>query len=395
MTDMPKLYVVCFLLLVHIALADHAEKIDLGKSLLGSEKNDEGIRILKEEIASVEKDLQKAEKDDLWYELGRCHFYLEEDAKAIAAYEKAIKLSPANSQYHFMMGVVLKFTGKSEEALKHLLEAEKLDAKDARCSAELAEVYYGLGKIPETFRWGKKAEELGHKSSRLFFILGNCLAEEKKFEDAAMMFTKSVELDSAFPNAQINAGQTFQKLGNHKESLKYYLVATKLVPFDWKVRCKLVQLYEALNMTTERDQIRDELYKLHASKNAGDFAKEKFFCRDQFKVGEIEVMVFEYFVLEGEKAVRYSFNILKKDGGVDYRISLGSYDSTTNYSREAGKIGPNDRLFHLDGYYPDRSHSTFGFFDNEPTYAEVKADVVKVLKGEKQPVSRFVPNKQP
>jgi hypothetical protein len=65
-------------------------------------------------------------------------------------------------------------------------------------------------------------------------------------------------------------------------------------------------------------------------------------------------MVFEYFELKGDRALRYVFSIVDESRNDEkYRLSLGSYEVTNAVWHETSKPRPKatDRLFHLDGYY--------------------------------------------
>lgn len=59
-------------------------------------------------------------------------------------------------------------------------------------------------------------------------------------------------------------------------------------------------------------------------------------------------------------------------------LSLGSYEATTATLRRLGGLGPNARLWHLDGYLGPR-HVTYGFFEAEPRYPEIRARVLAIL----------------
>lgn len=154
------------------------------------------------------------------------------------------------------------------------------------------------------------------------------------------------------------------------------------------MRAKLVQTWQALGKKDERDAERAELVKLHQTTQDEEFKKTSFFCMDQFETSGKKLMVFEYFKLTGDRAMRYKFYILKPDGGTDYYISLGSYEMTTAIARETGGIGKDQRLFHLDGYYDEgRRHRTFGMFKKEPSYEETKQMVVDILAGKMNAMS--------
>ena len=61
-------------------------------------------------------------------------------------------------------------------------------------------------------------------------------------------------------------------------------------------------------------------------------------------------------------------------------------------SRELGSIGADERLYHLDGYGPDGSHYTFGFFESQPKYDVVREMALEALTGELNAISSTVPS---
>jgi hypothetical protein len=151
---------------------------------------------------------------------------------------------------------------------------------------------------------------------------------------------------------------------------------------DSKALAKKVQLYEALGKIKERDAAREDVFKLF---KAGKIAA-KFYCREQFNVGKTPVIVFEYFELKGERALRYSFQVLDEKGDSAQQISLGSYEMTTLLAREQGQIKADERMYHLDQYTP-QSHATLGMFKKEPTYEETRQQVIAFIEGKVKPMS--------
>jgi hypothetical protein len=70
-------------------------------------------------------------------------------------------------------------------------------------------------------------------------------------------------------------------------------------------------------------------------------------------------------------------------------ISLGSYSYVNALVREENASGP--RMFHLDAYYPDNVHETYGFYEGEPSYEETRELVLSILRGERKPISGTTP----
>ena len=71
-------------------------------------------------------------------------------------------------------------------------------------------------------------------------------------------------------------------------------------------------------------------------------------------------------------------------------VSLGSYDTTTEFAQAAGNLEADERLFHLDGYSPNGSHFTYGFFNPKPAYDVVKELALDALNGELKTVSSTI-----
>ncbi len=71
-----------------------------------------------------------------------------------------------------------------------------------------------------------------------------------------------------------------------------------------------------------------------------------------------------------------------------YNAGLMAYRLTNEIAREMKQIKPNQRLFHLDGYFNGgRSHRTYEFFIDEPKYDAVKTAVREILEGKRKPQS--------
>jgi hypothetical protein len=63
----------------------------------------------------------------------------------------------------------------------------------------------------------------------------------------------------------------------------------------------------------------------------------------------------------------------------------------TQLARALGNIAADGRLYHLDGYAPDGSHSTYGFFESLPDYEIVREMALEVFSGQLRPVSSMTP----
>lgn len=227
----------------------------------------------------------------------------------------------------------------------------------------------------------------------LHFKAANDLMEKKEYARALEVYEKALNLAPEHASSLFNGGLAAFLAGKPERASELWERFKALEPDDWQVRAKLVQAWQARGMKEQRDREREGLLALRASGRNAELNRKEFFCRDQFSVGDYRVFAFEHYELKGDRALRYVFMITRGKDAFEFRISLGSYDSTNAFwieseeGKEAKKkYGEGTRLFHLDGYFPN-GHATYGFYHPEPSYDEVRAKVAAVLEEKDQPIS--------
>lgn len=189
-----------------------------------------------------------------------------------------------------------------------------------------------------------------------------------------------------------NAGLAAAYLEDGAEAAKHFGELKANHPEDPSVRAKLVQAYHLQKDDAAVEKERLELLELRESKP--ELFEEPFYCREQFKAGERKVVALEFFELLGPRAVKYRFYVLDHGDKPGYVISLGSYEMTNAIMQETGDIPKGQRGYHLDGYYDQgRSHSTFGFYNSEPSYTKVRASVLSIVQGRVSPASSSGPTR--
>ena len=218
------------------------------------------------------------------------------------------------------------------------------------------------------------------------FDQANALYEQNKIAEALVHYKKALLILPDNASLLFNTGTAAYLTKDYTYAAELWKKLKTLEPLDWHGRAKLVQVYQALGKLPERDAERAELFALWKKGTPPELKEQVYYCREQFEVKGLQVMVYEHFELKGERAVRYEFIILNQTGqGEGFPISLGSYDFTNAVWRQNRNPKPKDgeRLFHLDGYYK-WGHATFDMFFPEPSYDVTRAHVVKILENHKQ-----------
>lgn len=221
------------------------------------------------------------------------------------------------------------------------------------------------------------------------FQQGIRLCQKKKYTECIHYLEKALNLYPEGSNIMWNLGLASASAQLHEKALTYWQRYYKLRPEDWRALPKLIQTYQALGRIRERDIWLNTLFELRQSAQGDEWKERPYFCREQFLVNGRLIMAFQYFEPVGERMKFYFFSVVGDDGKEQFYISLGSYDFTNKASREMGLLKENQRAYHLDGYYANGGHKTFGFLHRAktPAYDEIRPVVVKILKGEIRPVS--------
>lgn len=221
------------------------------------------------------------------------------------------------------------------------------------------------------------------------FEKGVLLYEQGRFEESIAYLEKALNRYPEGSNVLWNLGLASVAAGQHAKALTYWKRYRKVRSEDWRAVPKMIQAYQALGRTDKRDETIAALFDLRKQTRDPKLKDIPAFCREQFKVNGQLVMAYQLFEPSGEWMQFYRFLVIDPEGREEYFISLGSYETTTQISRELGEIDADERLYHFDGYYPDGVHKTFGFLKGKatPSYDNIRPAVLKILTREITPAN--------
>ncbi|MDX1388019.1 MAG: tetratricopeptide repeat protein [Acidobacteriota bacterium] len=205
------------------------------------------------------------------------------------------------------------------------------------------------------------------------------LAAKGRVEKAVTIMEKIQSYEPDHPDVLWNLGLWYAELGRHRDALYVWKHYRIIRPGEWQARAKLIQAYQALGETEWRDAEREGLLAWYADLPDDLRPGRELFCREQFRVGERQIMAFEFFEPAGIKRVYLRFSILDGEGKESSWYSLGSYDATTEIARATGEIGEEERIYHLDHYAEDH-HVAVRFFREMPSYETVREMVVAAIE---------------
>lgn len=221
----------------------------------------------------------------------------------------------------------------------------------------------------------------------LFFFASAAITAEPTKEE----LVAALKEDPSDSWALYNLGLMNYLAEDFDAAIKHWKNLQTLNPDDWRVREKLVQAYWGAGDKKAANLEIAQLREARNSKKYKELAEKEFFICDQFQIGKVRAFVIEYYELKGERPLAWKFLLRSGDEDLDHRFSVGSYPSATDFARAQGTIAPNERQYHLDGYWNDGSHATYGFYRNRPDYQDIRNAVQQIIKGEKQAMSSMTP----
>lgn len=323
--------------------------------------------------------------------MGRAYFFAEMDTKAIETFSSALQIDPLQSDAHFFIGLIHRYADDLDGAEKSFREAIAGKNNDEKYFIELGRTLLMKDDQTSASTAYKNALTLNEESFDANFNLAAIYAIEGDVDKAEKYYLAAIDQEPDHLNSHYNLGQLYQNAKKHNLAIKQFEKVIKLNPNEWQAIAKLVQENEAMKDYAARNFAIEAIYEVWRTNKSEELREQKFYIREQRELENGKLFVLEYFELKGDRARKFVFKLRDEETeAFKFEVSLGSYDATTKISRELGEIGPNARLYHLDGYAPNGSHYTYGFFNSIPSYEVVKEIALKKLAGENKSISSTI-----
>jgi tetratricopeptide (TPR) repeat protein len=180
------------------------------------------------------------------------------------------------------------------------------------------------------------------------------------------------------------AGNCALRLKDYGVAVASFKKALELQPGESHNEAGLIEAYVRAGMSKERDA---ELERLVLLKNEGRLPANFHFLYEVFSAGNSRVEVTKFYPdLSSGYHFRYWFDEVDAGGKQLRRIALESDDvDQSSFAKEhPQEAAAGQRRFSLDGY-AQLSHTLYHFYDGEPTYAQVRDEVMGSFSGKLKP----------
>lgn len=147
---------------------------------------------------------------------------LRDEVKAMAIYQKALRLDPKNGAIHHNYGVLLDRLGRHGAALEHLRKALTYQPDFPEAYVNLGNVLDELGETPEALKMYDEALKRRPDSADAFFNKGHALNRMGRYSQAENCFRAALEMEPNDPACLNGHAFALAGLGRDEEAVQQY-----------------------------------------------------------------------------------------------------------------------------------------------------------------------------
>lgn len=159
---------------------------------------------------------------------GAAFYELRQYKKAIADYEKAMRLAPYHIKLYFDLGNAYESLGRYEEALEIYNQAAVLQPSNARAYFKRAFALYLTGDYEGAIKDYSRAIGIDPQYVKAYLNRGTAYYKMTHYRKAMKDFESAVKADPSYIQAYVNLGLVYSKLGNSEQAMICYRKAEAL-----------------------------------------------------------------------------------------------------------------------------------------------------------------------
>lgn len=170
------------------------------------------------------KDLNATE----WFEKG---YALDESGyhgEAVAAFSKAIKLSPQLAPAYYNRGRAYGMLGDYSQAIKDINKAIKIGQQDATAYNNRGVAYHNLSNYKQPIMDYNKAIELNPQYALAYYNRGVVYGNLGSYKQAIKDYNKAIEFNPQYADAYLNRGIAYIMIHNDNQGIADAKIAARL-----------------------------------------------------------------------------------------------------------------------------------------------------------------------
>jgi len=150
------------------------------------------------------------------------------DSKSL--WTHALACTSDNVKAHYNLGIFLNEKGTVDKAIAHFQKALRINPDFAPAHINLGDALLQKGSIDEAIGHFQKALRINPDFAEAHINLGNALLQKGSKDEAIAHFQKALRINPDFAEAHINLGDTLLQKGNIDEAIGHFQKALQIKP---------------------------------------------------------------------------------------------------------------------------------------------------------------------
>ena len=224
--------------------------LNYGIAMLLNKQYNEAIAVLENTLVVIQDNENTTQnpteladlKVQSHYNLGLAYYQSGQIEKAIAAYQKAIKLEPNFADAYGGLGVIYWRSGNLDDAIRHCQKAIKITPENIEFHQNLTRIYWQKGMYHAAAVGYRIILELNPSDENALHHLGLILLSKQEYHEAVSCFQKVLQTnpDNALTHGAL--GTAYYKLGENDPAIHEFQEVLRLDPGNQNAREMLERL---------------------------------------------------------------------------------------------------------------------------------------------------------
>jgi tetratricopeptide (TPR) repeat protein len=163
------------------------------------------------------------------FNLGLCLLELEDAAKAVTVFERAVVRRPGQAAYHSRLALAYEALGRDFDAVRELRESLRI-APELPEFLRLGDQFVKLGRASDAVETYRQALEIDPNSTRAHLAMSRAMADLLRNEDAMFHLERAEAIDPQLGEASLRRAHLMQMRGTFVDAEPHFLRAIELEP---------------------------------------------------------------------------------------------------------------------------------------------------------------------
>ncbi|KAL4453721.1 hypothetical protein ABPG74_009617 [Tetrahymena malaccensis] len=196
--------------------------------------------------------------------LSQLYYYERKTLQAAKYSQQCLSFHSQSLICNKIQGFLNYDDGHYQEASQNFLMALKQSPYDPQALFSLAQTYEALKQFDKASFFYKKCITVNPIAS-IYKNLADCLIQLNQIEEAIIMLTKSIQLDSSYQDSYLLLAKLYESKNDEQSSIEIYEKYYQIDPYDAAILLKLAQYYQKENQIEKSIHYYKSLIEINQS----------------------------------------------------------------------------------------------------------------------------------